>query len=353
VSLFLPFLPKVADSMAVRSPSPSRDQMLTALESSGYLLEQRVERVLQRHGYKVESNPVYPDLLTGKQREFDIFATRHFDAGEGTLNPALVCECKNNAYPVVLFARDVSSNPTEREFDDDIWTSGLPGGFWTGTAYCTLPSFADFGVFHHYYAGQISTQYCSFKPPKQPNGTWTALHDEQHHLALDGLLQAVEHMTDTHYESLAAYSENLEEAVECTGSIMDMRVYYPVVVLQGALYTASLGKGRPRLRRVGMGRLRLGRPGPRVETRFSQVDVVTESCLSRYLAVVERDVTSASERLGMEWCRDSVSRTFDKLAAHAQDAQKNGVSLRRFVEPVAGLMKHDPMHNWPMELTKE
>ena len=63
--------------MASKSLNSSRilkKEMQEAIKKSGYLIEQRVESVLQEGGYYVDANPDYKDLSTGKTREYDISA---------------------------------------------------------------------------------------------------------------------------------------------------------------------------------------------------------------------------------------------------------------------------------------
>ena len=52
----------------------SPEEMTDALNRSGYLLETRVEDALVEAAFTVEANTCYPDPLTGKSRELDIYA---------------------------------------------------------------------------------------------------------------------------------------------------------------------------------------------------------------------------------------------------------------------------------------
>jgi len=75
---------------------------------SGYLLEQRVEAILEQAGYYVETNTAYPDPVTGKSREIDIKAINTFKISRDYdfIFVRLICECENNQEPVVFFVKE-------------------------------------------------------------------------------------------------------------------------------------------------------------------------------------------------------------------------------------------------------
>jgi hypothetical protein len=50
-------------------PTITIEEMKDALKRSGYLIEQRVEKIFAEYGYYVQTNPAFCDLLTGKSRE--------------------------------------------------------------------------------------------------------------------------------------------------------------------------------------------------------------------------------------------------------------------------------------------
>ena len=104
----------------------SHEQIRDALQRSGYLLEYRIEQMLRRHGYAVESNQMYPDPITGKSREVDLTAisaeplTRDY---ENILWPRLIIECVNNTQPMAFFTKS-SMAPTAHVYD--LRFSGVP-----------------------------------------------------------------------------------------------------------------------------------------------------------------------------------------------------------------------------------
>lgn len=151
----------------------SLEEMKDAIQKSGYLIEQRVEIVLLNNGYYVQANPAYKDLLTGKSREYDIYATKYININKDNfISPVIICECVNNAQPVVFFTKKALSPSVNRY---NIICSGIPVKFYDEDGYYySLADFANIEKYHHYCSEQISTQYCTFQQKKGSN-YWMAI----------------------------------------------------------------------------------------------------------------------------------------------------------------------------------
>ena len=91
-----------------------------ALKSSGYLLEGRVEEILNSDGYEVVAGRRVPDAATGVPREMDLLARKHETVSvEGRrerppISTTLVLECINNRHPLVFFERPVAAVESNR-----------------------------------------------------------------------------------------------------------------------------------------------------------------------------------------------------------------------------------------------
>jgi hypothetical protein len=88
-------------------PIPSGDQVIVALDTTGFILEQRIAREFARHNFNVAVSYAFEDPETGKSREVDILATRtNWDWDDEIVGPLLACEvlveCKNTQNPFVL-----------------------------------------------------------------------------------------------------------------------------------------------------------------------------------------------------------------------------------------------------------
>jgi hypothetical protein len=84
----------------------THEQARDALQRSGHLLEYRVEAVLRKRRYVVQSNQAYPDPITGKGREPDvsaIIAEQVGPDGYDYLFPVWLVECVNNPQQLRFF----------------------------------------------------------------------------------------------------------------------------------------------------------------------------------------------------------------------------------------------------------
>ena len=139
----------------------SIDQIRSAIESSGYLIEQRVEKVFSDQDYYVSKNEIYIDDETNKSREIDLTAFIGHRINDKkvdeSINFRFLIECENNKQPLVLF-RSVS--PLKFLFTQDIKVSGIPLVIKNkkGREEHILDYF-NLEDIHHYSKGFYSTQY--------------------------------------------------------------------------------------------------------------------------------------------------------------------------------------------------
>lgn len=100
---------------------PTADDIMAAINSSGYLMEQEVATQLEKLGYHVRTNAAFEDPDEGKSREIDVTAVERVGFDEKAKLAAyieLIVECKNNSNPFVFIARpknqvDVRDGPAE------------------------------------------------------------------------------------------------------------------------------------------------------------------------------------------------------------------------------------------------
>ncbi|MFC8431604.1 hypothetical protein [Streptomyces sp. NPDC057253] len=94
-------------------PTPSSDQVIKALERTGFLLEQRVAKKISEANFYVYTGRAYKDPEEGKSREIDVYAFREFYANKErdiTVGVKLLVECKNSSGPYVVLGRKPSEN---------------------------------------------------------------------------------------------------------------------------------------------------------------------------------------------------------------------------------------------------
>ena len=86
---------------------PSESEILSAVEGSGYLMEQDVATELESLSFYVHTGWAFKDCDEGKSRELDVHAFRRVAGSTGklTVDVVLLCECKNNRNPFVFISR--------------------------------------------------------------------------------------------------------------------------------------------------------------------------------------------------------------------------------------------------------
>jgi len=296
--------------MATRS-TITRGEMTDAILRSGYLLEQRVERVFADRDYYVTANDSYLDPETGKTREIDIFAmsAEKVSRKREFIFPSVICECENNPQPVVLFVKN-SQISVLHHLDAKI--AGMPTQILSkkGDADGFLPvqEFLRLDKIHHYRKGSIATQYCSFTKKKQQPQEWMGLHVDEQHESFTKLISALEFYIDKYY---GRYRLPRKKEVE----LINLEIYYPLLILQGPLYTAQLKRGRLVLRPTPHAQFRKdyyvkGRPVT------YQIDVIRESFLASYLDLIDRETQGIASVIKRK--RAVVRRSIDALVAKAR-----------------------------------
>lgn len=94
---------------------PTSEQIIRALEKSGYLFENKIARMAESLGYHVESNWAFEDPDESTSREVDIRAFRRIESENKFLqvNIEMLIECKNSDSPIVF----LKTPKNKRELD--------------------------------------------------------------------------------------------------------------------------------------------------------------------------------------------------------------------------------------------
>jgi hypothetical protein len=200
------------------------DEMIEALERSGYLLESEIVKYLASSGFFVESNQVIKDPHTGKSREIDLTAEYYqYNASNSENRCAtkvrFVFEVKNNIAPIVLLTR-YEPSPNIEDY------LGLKQYFTvpSGISYAHYDGFMDPLIESKKYS--IFTQYCSFQK-KKANEDLMALHPDNIHDGLGKICQFCEENTIDSDES--------EPADGCLRHFL----YLPVLLINDNLFELS------------------------------------------------------------------------------------------------------------------
>lgn len=299
------------------------DEMKQAIKMSGYLIEQRAERIFKEAGYYVETNPVYLDAESGKSREFDIRAisARSINREERDfIFPVIICECINNAQPIVFFVKE---SPIAFLYGYEVKVSGIPVKFWRKDGYINFSDFIGLEKFHHYCKGKFSTQYCSFKKVKN-RSEWIACHDDEHHNTLDSLIKALEHEISEHYDKLVIPDEPDEERI-------NIQIYYPLIILEGELYEAELKNKDIELRKVNHIQFRKEVYSRSINERETyQIDIITEDYLQGFLEVIEWEIDKIKRKFQRN--RSQVNKSMIKIIQEVKKRSRKERSLRKLWE---------------------
>lgn len=310
------------------SDKVSVGEMKAAIMRSGYLLEQRVEGILKKKQYIVQTNPIFPYPDTDISGEYDIDATKTFEIyKEGdvfnSIDLKLMCECKNNPQPLVFFVKEVGDSYL---FRYDIKVSGIPVQFAVGDGYMGLSEFAGMGRYHHYCTGTISTQWCTFQL-KSKEKTWMAYHSSEQHEPFDSLIKALDYQVGKHYDE---WAPGLPQSKE-----VDIHIYYPLVILGGDLYSASLENGKLKLAKaelIHFSREFYSSKSDSVATYH--FDIIRERYLSGYLKWIESEVGKIRNSLRRQKQKvlNSIDKIHEDIYADIKSKNETPISYRRFLE---------------------
>lgn len=96
---------------------PSNEQVLEALRSAGWLLEQDAERTLRENDFRTYPNFAYADLDdSNTSREIDVMAFRYMyqdDTTKLSVGIRVIAECKQSVNPYVLIGHSASAGAHE------------------------------------------------------------------------------------------------------------------------------------------------------------------------------------------------------------------------------------------------
>jgi hypothetical protein len=287
-------------------PSPSSDEVVGALERTGYLLEQRVASTVRSGGFSVTTGRAFQDPHEGKSREVDVFAIKRA-WGEPTIDTQiqvqLIIECKRSTGPYVVLGKapsgfDRRNRPYSHSMPIDSvrWPKGQKGNT-------------------HYFGGTSTWEWLGFHElPSSPN-----LDDRKGLQLVRMHLKGKEWQTDNSsiFESLTV---PLMKAVDAFRPERDttrppsyalLCLCFPVVVTSGELFYVNGEEENPTAERVDWVSVERDIKMESLTGLFN-MDIVTYDALDRYLRervlrfseAVAEEVAKAPERL-KQWRLDS------------------------------------------------
>jgi hypothetical protein len=300
----------------------TRVEMKGALLRSGYLLESRVETQVRNHWSYTEANSTYPDLETGKSREFDLYAMTALPAGPGDhdfLWGVLLIECINNPQPFVILTKEPLNSSLHHE---EVKMAGLPVKIPAkdgGNGWRRLSEFLGMNEYHHYCKGRVGTQFCSFAKKKSGRDEeWMAMHEGSHFDSFKKLCDVTDHFIEKHFTSwVIGTNENL-----------NVEVYYPLIILQGDLIEARETRRSVNFRAADHLQFRRSVAIQGRDINY-QIDVIRERYLPKYLAMINKELWKTAELLSDR--REIVQAAIVSIVEDAKDAD-SAQEMRRIME---------------------
>lgn len=319
------------DSLLI--PKVNETEMKEAVWKSGYLLERRVAALLRKEGYKAVANRGFMDQETTKSREYDVYAYKDIEVyGTGSygIYPTLICECKNNAQPIVFFVREEPFEP----LIDEVRVSGIPSKIWQRNKYIPVQEFTKVASFHHYCKPEVpvATQYCTFEM-KKGTSSWMASHGEESYETFRTLTKALEQEIESDFKNMGQWL--VPEEIE--REFVDLSFYYPVVIFQGDIYAVSIGKNDlPEKNELALKKCDHIQYNPEFFSFYENevisyhMDVVSEKYLPSYLGIIDREMLVIKQILQQE--KPNVMHSIGKIVAECMGLEEKPKTYRKHLE---------------------
>lgn len=198
------------------------ERLIEDINKTGFPLELRVAHRLRTRGYYVATNVYFIDRDEGKGREVDIRALCNaflkLGTKSGAVRHCLLVECKKSSNrPWVFF-----TSPTV-SYDQDLFETLSHG---LSRKWITSPD----------EAVNFEKRHPWFRLPERGRSFYEAFsgNAETHHAIQRGLMSAIKATIETRKSKFAGDYPDLLNAI----------FYYPIVVLDGELFTARLSGSR-------------------------------------------------------------------------------------------------------------
>lgn len=160
---------------------PTEEQIVAALEQSGYLFEQDVASHLESEGFHIETSWAYLDSEQQKSREIDVRAIREVAKDETNKVKVLVellVECKAFDSPLVFIERQKNQRelmhaaPSEYVFPKKYYRKKL-----TGNSYQEVTPFVHLSLRDKHYYFRETMKATQFSKIVRKGKDWVANHE--------------------------------------------------------------------------------------------------------------------------------------------------------------------------------
>lgn len=209
--------------------NPSEEEILKAIDNSGYLFEQEIGSILEGSGFHIKTNAAFKDADEETSREIDVLAFKRAYWNEEkkiSIGIKVLCECKNNNNPFVFIERNKSSSdkfycPPNFQFPIEKFNQQIEG---KPNSYKIVPAFRHFEIdkfFPYSLSNNKAVQFCKIV---RRGKNWNAFHDGIYDSILFPIIKCLEYFKAENKKMINS---------EWSNSI----VYFPLVVLNSKIYS--------------------------------------------------------------------------------------------------------------------
>jgi hypothetical protein len=279
----------------------STEKFEEAIRISGYLLESRVATKLRSAKYRTSTNPVFFDPETNKSREYDINAYKTipvYPNGDFDIYPTLICQCKNNSYPIVFF---VDKEHDFKPLLDEVRVSGMPSKIWSDTKSISVQEFLKVGNYHHFCTpkAHVTTQCCTFEKTmeKTKEGMKEGIkanYGSDLYETNRTLTKVLEFEIDEDFKNISRWMSSNKKGTK----FMDLSFYYPVVIYQGDIHVAHVDGDNVKMELSNHIQF-----NPEFYSHYYEevisyhIDVISEDYLPYFLNIIDLEMNTIKKKL--------------------------------------------------------
>ena len=254
--------------------NPTNEEIIKALNDSGYLFEQEIASILEQHSFHIQTNAAFKDEDEEKSREIDVTGYQRFYFSEekkATVALRILCECKNNRNPFVFINRNKSAMDSfycppnflfpKKEFM--IPVEGKPNSF------TRKPAFRHFNldkVFPYSVTNVKAVQFCKMI---RKGKEWAAMHDGIYDSILLPIIKCLEYFKKKDSKMLSSEWSNFF-------------IYFPIVVLNSKIYVIDSHIDTTKVTEVNYLSFTRDIDSNKIEGKYL-IDFVTKEGLENYL----------------------------------------------------------------------
>lgn len=211
---------------------PTNEQVLEALEQSGYLFEQEVADAMEKLGLHVDTSWAFPDPELDKSRELDIHGIRrvlHDEPNRFSVFVEILAECKSFEAPLVFLQRPKNERELTRAIPREYIFPMQHYRKQVGqNSYQEVPPFIHLELSQHHYYYRESVKATQFAKVVRKGDKWVANHDGVYDSLVLPLAKALE------------YRRRDIDKIAHRADWRYVWLFFPVVVLRDALLTIDL-----------------------------------------------------------------------------------------------------------------